>query len=448
MRFNRSSTSFFNRISYFSFITASLLFPPAHALALPDAVVGILRFQSNAVGNDAVTHLHDNMVAITRKDNRLQTSQFKTGTLWYPYGAGNGISPENLSRYEALCGLLQCSHLLMGRIYQRNNALLIEAKLFLASEKKFICTFNEPFMPGNQKKTAGLLARKVSLFLQGRLPVISELNVSKGSSMQTVSLSWTCNTDGNNYIISRSVFENGPYDKIGETKSIRFIDTMADEGLKYWYSVSVTHGDLSGIPATGYGYRKPPNPKSLTTDEALNYRNMPWTTPAIPEEMQKEKLHIQLFEKYYESYFMVAFIVMVGKRYVNSDKLLVYRDFKQYSLDPANRIIYLTKPGMTPVKFRSKRFFRFVRDMHDLNIPYDELLPRVIGNAILFCVRSGEKEVKGPDGRTRYAPCFEAVGMSTEYIRNYKKWRSATIVFASSDEDLYRKIREARSKGY
>jgi hypothetical protein len=427
---------------------APLLFPSAHALALPDAVVGILRFHASAVGYDAVMNLHNNMIAIARKDNLLHTPQLNAGTLWYSYDSGNRISPESLSRYEALCGLLQSSHLLMGRIYQRNNVLLIEAKLFLASEKKFICTFNEPFIPGNQKKTAGLLAKKVSLFLEGRLPVVSELKASKGLSMQKVSLSWTCNTDGNNYIISRSFFENGPYDKIGETRSVRFIDTTADDGLKYWYSVSVTHGDLSGIPDTGYGYRKPPNPKSLTPEEVLDSRNRPWPSPATPEEMEKEKLHIRLFEKYYESYFMTAFIVMVGKLYVNSGELLVYRDFKLPTLDPANRVIYLSKPGMTPIKFHSKRFFRFVRDMHGLKIPYDELLPRVIDNAILFCIRSGEKEMKEPDGRIRYAPCFEAVGMSTEYIRDYEKWRSSTIVFATSDEDLYRRIREAQMKGY
>jgi hypothetical protein len=448
MKFNRSSTDFFNRMLFCSIMLAPLLFPSAHTLALPDSVVGILRFHTNTAGHDAVINLHNNMVAFAHKDNLLQTPRINAGTLWYPYDQGNRISPENLSRYEALCGLLQCSHLLMGKIYQRNRATLIEAKLFLVSEKKFICTFNEPFIPGNQKKTADLLARKVSLFLEGRLPVVSELKVSKGSSMQKVSLSWTCNTDGNNYIISRSVFENGLYDKIGETKSIRFIDTTADEGLKYWYSVSVINGELSGIPATGYGYRKPPNPKSLTPEEVLDIRNKPWPAPVSADEMEKEKLHIQLFEKYYESYFMVAFIIMVGKIYVNSGELLVFRDFKLSSVDPGNRIIYLTKPGMTPIKFHSNRFFRFVRDMHELKIPYDELLPRVIDNAILFCIRSGEKEVKEPDGKISYAPCFEAVALSSEYVRDYEKWRSATLVFATSDEDLYRRIREAQMKGY
>jgi len=443
MWFKHSSINFFNSV-----ILSALLIPSAQASALPDAVVGILRFYPVAAGYEAAINLQSNMIAISRKDNLIQMPQRNTGTLWYPYVPGNRIPPENLTRYEAICGYLQCSHLLMGRIYHRNKATLIEAKLYHASEKKFIVTFDEPFIRGNQKKAAGLIARKVSLFLEGRLPIVSELKISKGTSMQTVSLSWTCKTDGNNYIVSRSFFENGPFDKVGETKSIRFIDTTAEEGLKYWYSVSVMNSDLTGIPSVGYGFRKPPNPRGLTPAEVLDVRNRPWPAPGTDEEMEKERLYIQLFEKYYESYFMAAFIVMVGKIYVNSGELLVYRDFKLSSWDPANRTIYLAKPGMSPIKFHSKRFFRFVRDMHEMKIPYDDLLPRVIDNAILFCVRTGEKEVKESDGRTRYAPCFEVVGMSTEYIRDYEKWRSASIVFATSDEELYRRIREAQTKGY
>jgi hypothetical protein len=422
--------------------------PAAPASALPDAVVGILRFHPGAAGNESAALLQDGMIAISRKDNLMQMPQQNAGALWYPYVPGNRIQPENLSRYEAICGRLRCSHLLMGRIYQRNRAMLIEAKLFHAAGKKFISAFDEPFAPGNQKKTAGLIARKVALFLEGRLPVVSDLKISQGTSTQKVSLSWTCNTDGNNYIISRSLFENGPFDKIGETRSVRFIDTTADEGLKYWYSVSAANSDLSGIPAVGYGYRKPPNPRGLTPEEVLDVRNKPWPAPGSDEENEKEKLHLRLYEKYYENYFMVAFIVMVGKIYVNSGELLVYRDFRLSSWDPATRTIYFVKPGMVPVKFHSKRFFRMVRDMHEMKIPYDDLLPRVIENAILFCVRTGEMEVKEPDGRTRYAPCLEAVGMSTEYVRDYEKWRSATVVFATSDEELYRRIREAQLKGY
>jgi hypothetical protein len=443
MRFKHFSISFFKAV-----LLAALLAPAARASAPADAVVGILRFHPGPAGHETAANLQNGIIAASRKDGLMQVPQVNPGTLWYPYDAGNRIPPDSLARYEAISDHLRCSHLLMGRIYQRSKSVLIEAKLFHAAEKKFICAIEEPYLPGSQKKTAGLIARKVALFLEGRLPIVSELKVSPGTSAQNISLSWTCNTDGNNYIISRSFFESGPFEKIGETKSVRFIDTTAEEGLKYWYSVSAVRSDLSGIPAVGCGYRKPPTPRGLTPEEVLDVRNKPWPAPVSDEEAEKEKIHLQLFEKYYENFFMVAFIVMVGKIYVNSGDLLVYRDFKLCSWDPANRTIYLCKPGMVPVKFFSKRFFRMVRDMHEMKIPYDELLPRMIDNAILYCVRTGEKEVKEPDGRIRYAPCFEAVGMSTEYVRDYENWRSASIVFATSDEELYRMIREAQMKGY
>jgi len=83
-----------------------------------------------------------------------------------------------------------------------------------------------------------------------------------------------------------------------------------------------------------------------------------------------------------------------------------------------------------------------------MNIPFEELLPRVMANSFLFCVRAGESETRLPDGRIRYLPHFNAVGMGTEYHRDYAKWRGNSIMFATSDEDLYRQILEAARKGY
>ena len=145
---------------------------------------------------------------------------------------------------------------------------------------------------------------------------------------------------------------------------------------------------------------------------------------------------------------MVAFIIMIGKMYVNSGELIAFRDFTSYKWEPADRVIWLIKPGMPRLKFHSRRFFRFVRDMHDLHIPYAELMPRVIGNAILFCVRVEDRETRQPDGRTRYVPVLEGVGLSTEYHRDYVRWRSNSVVFSTSTDALYNKILEAQSKGY
>lgn len=279
-------------------------------------------------------------------------------------------------------------------------------------------------------------------------PAVQDLAVSQGSSTERVDLEWKCSEPAASYVIHRSYYEKDGFEKIAETRSAVFSDTTVDEAVKAWYRVSAVRKGVAGPPATGYGYRKPRDPRSLTLDELTGNRNQPWPEPPGPEAREREKLHLQLYEKYYESYFMMTFIYLVGRIYVKSGDVLAYRDFKSYTWDPANRKVFFSKPGVMNVRFHSKRFFRFVRDMYKLKIPFDELLPRVIENAILFCVRSGEDEMRLRDGRIRYVPRYDCAGMGTEYVRDYRKWRSHSIMFATSDEELYKRIREAQKKGY
>lgn len=417
-----------------------MLAPASEVPAMQNSV-GVLRFRAEAVPAANAAAIHSSLSASEgRRDG---------WSIPYTYDRGARVSPQNLARYDEICGSLKCGLLLMGRIYARGRSLFVEAKLFSCEERSFLITITEPVPNGAIKKTGALLSRKISLFLKGSLPIVFGLEISNGTYPDRVSLSWRCTTDGSNFTISRSFFEKGPYLKIGETRSTTFVDTTVDEGIKYWYTVSVRRSDVTGIPANGAGYREPPVPQGLTMNELLDGHVRDWPEPATPEEAEREKLHLELYEKYYESYFMMTFIILVGRMYVNSGELLAYRGFVMRSWDPANRTVYLSRPGMpAPVRFFSKRLFRFLRDMYQMNIGIDELLPRVIANGVLFCVRTGDREFRQPDGKIRYLPELEAVGLATEYHRDYKKWKSNTIVFATSDEELYRKIREAELKGY
>lgn len=450
MRSRPFSTVFFNLclpcvLIWAASAPAAYARPPAHDAA----VVGVLRFKSHLTGRDMSWSLYAGITGDARGRALFALPEGNAAAHGYSYERGDVISPGNLARYEAICSRLGCTHLLMGRIRgDSGGGVIADMQLYSSAEKRFLCVLSHPFAPGQVKSAAGDMALRISLYLQGRLPEVYELRISKGTSAAETSLAWKCSGRGNNFIISRSPFADGPYEKIGETNSSRFIDTTAEQGFKYWYAVSVTRDGVAGVPASGYGYRTPLAPQGLTVSEMMDDRTRPWPEPGTREEQEREALHLGLFEKYYESPFMVSFIIMVGKMYVNSGELIAFRDFTTYTWEPADRVIYLIKPGLPRIKFHSRRFFRFVRDMHHLNIPFDELLPRVIGNAILFCVRTGDREVRQADGRTRYVPVLEGVGLSTEYHRDYVKWRSNTIVFGTSTDALYKRILEAQRKGF
>jgi hypothetical protein len=424
-----------------------VLAPPAPAGGRP--VMGILRFRPAGASADTLTAAYRAMLTAARRDRFYAAPQSEAPSLGYAYEAGNVISAATLARYAAICDRLKCTHLLMGRVVSRNRETFLEAKVFSAPDRAFICTLVEPVTGNNIAPAASSIVTNASLSVQGTIPVVSGLNVSRGAAVDRVSLSWLCSAPGSTFSITRSYHDRSPAVTIGETKETSFADMTAEQGIKSWYTITPVKSGITGTPLTGYGYRKPPSPRALTVDEMLDPRTRPWPPdPPTQEERDRQKLHLELMEKYYESYFMTSFIVMVGKMYVNSGDLLAYRDFRGYSWDPGNRIIYFSKPGVLTVKFFSKRFFRFVRDMYNMKIPFDELLPRLVSNGILFCVRSGETETREAGGRVRYIPNMEAIGMSSEYVRDYEKWKSASLVFATSDEALYKKIREAESKGY
>ncbi|HOD16467.1 MAG: hypothetical protein KBC90_13940 [Spirochaetes bacterium] len=421
--------------------------PPAPAGDSP--LMGILRFRAAGASGETLSAAYHAMTAAARKDRLYAAPRRDAVLLAYAYETGNTIPAASLRRYAQICARLRCTHLLLGRIIARDRALTIEAKVYSAADRAYLCTISEPVTATGLNAASDRVVRRASLFVQGKLPVVSGLNVSRGASFDRVTLSWLCNYPDAVFTITRSYFERGPAVPIGETKVTSFSDMTAEPGIKCWYAITPSRGGAAGMPVTGYGYRKPPNPRGLTVDEMLGPRTRPWPPePATEEERARQKLHLELLDKYYESYFMASFIVMVGRMYINSGDLLAYRDFRSYTWDPANRTVFFARPGVLTIKFYSKRFFRFVRDIYNMGIPFEDLLPRLISNAILFCVRSGESEVREPSGRVRYLPTMEAVGMSTEYVRDYEKWKSHSVVFATSDENLYKKVREAESKGY
>lgn len=445
MRCRTSLNDCFDQALRILIILIAAALPCTTTLAKTDTPVGVLRFKSSIVSNGTLAAL-DSYIREAGPAHHLIIQPQPRGAAPpnYENETGISISLDNMSRYDALCDELQSRHLLMGRLYRHNGALVAEARIYSSKEKKFLCIFEEPLNGRGLRNTAEILARKTALCLNGALPAVSALVIGRGSSGDAVPMKWTCNASGTVFTVYRSPYQNGPYVKIGETTSKRFTDNTAETGIKYWYRISPMKNDIAGIPADDYGYRRPPGPAGMTLKELLGGHTRPW-----PEhEEEKDRNNIALYEKYYESYFMMNFIIMVGSIYINNGELLAFRGFRFHSFDQPNRIIYFSRPGMPPIKFFSRRFFRFLGDVQRRGLDFNSILTRMIDNAVFFCIRAGDIEQKLADGRIRYIPTLEVAGMATEYYRDYEKWESATIMFGTSDKDLYRRIREAQMKGF
>jgi hypothetical protein len=76
-------------------------------------------------------------------------------------------------------------------------------------------------------------------------------------------------------------------------------------------------------------------------------------------------------------------------------------------------------------------------------LPVD-LFTRLMQNALYYCVYDQDRPITQRDGTIRYLPAFQAIGMSTEYYRDSRNWKSNTIMISTSDEKLMSEMKKSR----
>ncbi len=366
----------------------------------------------------------------------------------YHYPANVVLSRKQINAFKSIADRFNCSHLLMGRIIKRQKAIIIENRIFNKNDGSIMYSSSSTYSGEEDPASAAkyIVGRSI-LVVTNKLPKVLELSASRGTDDRCVSLKWSENSPGSRYSVYRKTGLQNPYEFLDTTGDTDFCDNRADAGIKYFYRIVPHSGQVQGEPETTWGYIKPKNPRGLKTDEIVDSKIREKEIPATPSELAKQRRELKLMEEYYESYFMMTFIFLVGKMYVNRGDLIVYRDFDRYTLDRPNKTAYFYKSDVI-IRFRSERFFRFVRDIGWQSIQEHELLSRLAHNGVAFCVRTGEVESTGPDGITRFIPTFEAAGFATEYFRDYRDWKSNSVIFATNDKELDKKIKDAKKRGY
>ena len=73
-----------------------------------------------------------------------------------------------------------------------------------------------------------------------------------------------------------------------------------------------------------------------------------------------------------------------------------------------------------------------------------ELFERLMKNAVYYCIYDGDRPVNQSDGSVRYLPVFQTLGISTEYFRDNRNWKSNTVMITTSDKRLLDEMKKAR----
>jgi hypothetical protein len=74
----------------------------------------------------------------------------------------------------------------------------------------------------------------------------------------------------------------------------------------------------------------------------------------------------------------------------------------------------------------------------------NDLFSRLMDNGVFYCVYEHDTPVLQNDGTIKYIPQYSAVGMSTEYFKDNKAWKSETITFTTSDEELLKRVKKIK----
>ncbi len=287
-----------------------------------------------------------------------------------------------------------------------------------------------------------LIAAALPVFGNDSDKIVKKLKSEKGSA-RGIGLAWNGIDGADEYAVYRSVFADGPYEEIGRTAGESFNDKNAAPGVKYWYRVSAIVDDTAGPPSEpDFGYMKIPEIKGESMSRLIAQKKR--RLPLIKS--RKEKKIINFLKKYYTNEIKLSIIIFVGERYVRKGELILLTRFDDHKLDHKKRTLFLIRKGKYIVKFYSNRLFTILKEAGKLDPAGDKIGKRLLNNAVTYCIYTGIKEFTGSDGITYFLHSYEAVGLSTEYYKNCREWRSNTIMLGSSNKKIKEMMREAQRK--
>ncbi len=275
---------------------------------------------------------------------------------------------------------------------------------------------------------------------------ISGFTLSRGSSADSIALKWNSPPGENTFIIYRSIFQNGPFDEVGTAGENAFTDKSAAPGMKYWYRVLMSGDDLlDPLSDVDFGFRKSGPIMSENLDDVIRGKNRecPGINDGIKADLEKE--HAGFLEKYYINQVKLSLVIYVGGGYIKNGDLKLIRDFDRYELNPEKREIYFMKGNACIVKFNSGKLYNFFNECRKVK-KSNALIKRLMKNVMAYCIYTGDAERIQIGGAGMFIPSYEALGISTEYYRDCRNWRTSTVMIGSGSRKLKKMMEDAQKK--
>jgi hypothetical protein len=284
---------------------------------------------------------------------------------------------------------------------------------------------------------------RINLFQEGKTFPVRKLTPTNGNKQQIApSLSWEAVPECPMYGVYRSRTKDGVYMQAGIVSTTTFIDQGGDPGIKYYYAIAPFYNGIrTELSEPVQAYKKPSLPKDRDLKKLIESFNKP--RPKLSGEASaKAAKHISMIKEIYFNKVKLNIIIYISRSYIERKELFVYTDFNKFIIDKENRRITLISDKEDyELFFDNNTFFTRIVNQND-----DDLNEILVRNAVYFCEPVSEKEKILENGETVVVPVFEVASMCTQYFKNNKDWQENTMVFATKNQELRKRMEDARTK--
>ncbi len=366
----------------------------------------------------------------------------------------NPLSGDEVEKAIAKARSHAATHVLFGSVERSyGDGCLIKSILIPIQDKKKI--YKTEYFIQNEShiaEAAKTIAGRLLLEIQGSSPgKINGLKVKSDEEKSVIAVTWGKRQGIHAYAVYRSPVENGPFIKIADiSDETQYIDTGAIRGIEYSYGVAAIIDGIPGDPGDFVtAHLMIPPPRGMQIEEEKKKKTV--SDKQIARELKSEvvRKHLEFLSDFYMHPVKLNLALYLGRSYIEKGQVLALSDFESHEINrEQKRITLMGRDKGYIVAMEAASFFGFLEKAEERKIPeIAALIDRLLKNAIAYAVPRGEKKIKDEYGHTVYVPYYEAIGMSTEYFKNYAKWENNTLMMSTSDRELKKKMKEAQEKG-
>ena len=315
---------------------------------------------------------------------------------------------------------------------------------------------------------------------------LKNITVTQGLYSDRIVVEWG-KIENASYTVLRSQNKTGEFVVVSQTSDSKFEDSTAESGVKYWYKVlpspGITADDLIFIteeeyrsfpdpvyidpeinktgtgkdtkdkaetnktdneisakqPVSYSGYTSIENYTGAKFDDLMKLKKEKLKIPADAEGKKKQKTALEYIQRYCMHPVKLTLFLTMAKPYIDSGDLRIITDCDTFEISEDMRnVIFYNRENRCMVTFYSKIIRQVISRTSDR-----DLVELLLKNAELFSVSTGKRFIVDKEGTTRLVNTFEAVGLSTRYLKNDIEWRSRTIILSTSKPELMEKLKNA-----